>query len=120
MRQIGHFEQCCKTKKNNKRTPNRNSGQFRGGARGKPKQGGRWGNPQGQSNVRQVTKETMDPNHANNDGFYVFSAWNSERQNTIQMLIEDTPVNVPTDSEENCSLMSEEVFESIMGVMLSR
>ena len=28
---LGHFELCCKTKPNKEHTPNRNSGQFRGG-----------------------------------------------------------------------------------------
>ena len=77
------------------------------------------GNPQSQRNVRQVTEETMDPNYANSDDFYVFSARNSEGENTKEMLIEDKPVNVIIDSGANCNLMSEEVFESIIGVMLS-
>ena len=82
---FGQFEQCCKTKQNEERTPNSNLGQFRGDARGKSKHG-RWGgNPQGQRNVRQVTEETTDPNHANNDGFYVFSAWCSERKNIMEI-----------------------------------
>ena len=45
----------------------------------------------------------------------MFSAGNSEGQNTIEMLIEDKPVNVIIDSGANCNLMSEEVFESIIG-----
>ena len=40
-------------------------------------------------------------------------------ENTKEMLIEDKPVNVIIDSGENCNLMSEEMFESIIGVMLS-
>ena len=112
---LGHFELCCKTKLNKVHTPNQKSGQFRRDSYGKPKFGRRGGNPQGQRNVRQVTEETMNPNYANSDDFYVFSAGNSEGQNTIEMLIEDKPVNVIIDSGTNCNLMSEEVFESIMG-----
>ena len=112
---FGDFEQCSKTKQNKERTQNRSSGQSPGGFRGNPKYGKRGGNPQSQRNVHQVTEETMDPNHANNDDFYVFSTGNSEGQNTIEMLIEDKPVNVMIDSRANCNLMSEEVFESTIG-----
>ena len=110
-----HFEQCCKTKQNKEHMQNHNSGQSHGGSRGKPKHGRGEGNPQSQCNVRQINEETMDPNHANSDDFYVFSAGNSEGQNTIEMLIEDKPVNVVIDSGENCNLMSEEVSKSIIG-----
>ena len=44
----------------------------------------------------------MDPNYANSDDFYVFSAGNSEGQNTIEMLTEDKPVNVIIDAGANC------------------
>ena len=57
----------------------------------------------------------MDPNHANSNDFYVSITGNSEGQNTIEMLIEDKPVNVIIDSGENYNLTSEEVFESIIG-----
>ena len=58
----------------------------------------------------------MDPNHANSDDFYEFSAGNSEGKNTMEMLIEDKSVNVIIDSGANCNfLMLEEVFESIIG-----
>ena len=116
---FGHFEQCCKTKQKKESRQNRSLGQSPGGSREKPRHGRRGGNPQSQRNVRQVTEETMDPNYANSDDFYVFSARNSEGENTKEMLIEDKPVNVIIDSGANCNLMSEEVFESIIGVMLS-
>ena len=86
-----------KTKRNEERTQNRNPGISRGGSRGKPKHGRRGGNPQSQRNVRQVTEETMDLNHANSDDFYEFSARNSEGKNTKEMLIENKPVNVIID-----------------------
>ena len=112
---FSHFEQCCKTKQNKEHMQNHNSGQSHGGSRRKPKRGRRGGNLQSQCNVCQITEETTDPNHTNSDDFYVFSAGNSEGQNTIEMLIEDKPVNVIIDSGANCNLMSEEVFESIIG-----
>ena len=57
----------------------------------------------------------MDPNHANSNDFYVSITGNSEGQNTIEMLIEDKPVNVIIESGENYNLTSGEVFESIIG-----
>ena len=47
----------------------------------------------------------MDPNHANSDDFYEFSAGNSEGKNTMEMLIEDKPVNVIIDSGANCNFL---------------
>ena len=82
----------------------RNSGQSSGGSRGKPN-GRRGGNLKSQRNVRQVTEETMDPNHAKSDDFYEFSAGNSEGKNTMEMLIEDKPVNVIIDSGANCNFL---------------
>ena len=46
----------------------------------------------------------MGPNYANSDDLYVFNAGNSEEQNTIEMLIEDKPVNVIIDSGANCNV----------------
>ena len=112
---IGHFELCCKTKQNKECTPNRSTSQFRGNTRGKPNNVRRGAKAQGQNVALQVAEETMDGNHANSDDFYVFIAGNIEGQNTVEMLIEDKPVNVIIDSGANCNLMSEEVFEFVTG-----
>ena len=42
-----------------------------------------------------------------------------ETQNTVEMMIEDKPINVIIDSGANCSLMSEGVFEFVKGVNAS-
>ena len=57
----------------------------------------------------------MAENRGNRDNFYVFSARSGEAQNTVEMLIEDKPINVIIDSEANCNLMSEGVFEFVKG-----
>ena len=45
----------------------------------------------------------------------MFSARSGEAQNTVEMLIEDKPINVILDSGANCNLMSEGVFEFVKG-----
>ena len=112
---VGHFEVCCKSKQTKEDTLNRDSSRFRGNNRGKPKHGRMARNPRGQRDVRQVTEQTMDESHGNRDDFYVFSARSGEAQNTVEMLIEDKPINVIIDSGANCNLMSEGVFEFVKG-----
>ena len=45
----------------------------------------------------------------------MFSARSGEAQNTVEMLIEDKPINVIIDSAANCNLKSEGVFEFVRG-----
>ena len=59
----------------------------------------------------------MDETRGNRDDFYVFSARSRDAQNTVEMLIQDKPINVIIDSGANCSLMSEGVFEFVTGIM---
>ena len=96
-------------------TLNRDSSRFRGNTHGKPKHGRMARNPQGQRDVHQVTEQTKDESRGNRDDFYVFSGRSREAQNTIEMLIEDKPINVIIDSGANCNLMSEGVFEFVKG-----
>ena len=110
---VGHFEVCCNTKQTKQDTLNRDSSRFRGNTHGKPKHGRTARNPRGQRDARQVTEQTMDESRGNRDDFYVFSARSGEAQNTVEMLIEDKPINVITDSGTNCNLMSEGVFEFV-------
>ena len=72
-------------------------------------------NSRGQRDVRQVTEQTMDESRGNRDDFYMFSARSGEAQNTVEMLIEDKPINVILDSGANCNSMSEGVFEFVKG-----
>ena len=109
---VGHFEACCKTKQTKESRPNHDSSQLRGNTRGKPKHGR---NPLGQCDVRQVTEKTMDKSRGNRDDFYVFSARSGDAQNTVEMLIQDKPINIIIDSGANCNLMSEGVFEFLTG-----
>ena len=92
-------------------TLNRDSCRFRGNTGGKPKHGRMARSLTGQRYVRQVTEQTMDESRENKDDFYVFSARSREAQNTVDMLLEDQPINVTIDSGANCNLMSERVFE---------
>ena len=45
----------------------------------------------------------------------MFSARGREAQNTVEMLLEDQPINVTIDSGAKCNLMSERVFEFVKG-----
>ena len=57
----------------------------------------------------------MDESRGNKDDFYVFSARSREAQNTVEMLLEDQPINITIDSGANCNLMSERAFEFVKG-----
>ena len=45
----------------------------------------------------------------------MFSARGREAQNTVEMLLEEQPINVTIDSGAKCNLMSERVFEFVKG-----
>ena len=112
---ISHFEVCCKSKQTKEDTLYRDSCRFRGNTHGKPKHGRMARIPTGQRDVRQETEQTMDESQGNKDDFYVFSARSREAQNTVEMLLEDQPINVTIDPGANCNLMSERVFEIVKG-----
>jgi len=54
-------------------------------------------NQRGQRDLHQVAEQAMDESRGNKDDFYVFSARSRKAQNTVEMLIEDKPINVIID-----------------------
>ena len=62
-----------------------------------------------------VTGDTSAENRVSSDDFYVFNAGNTDGQNTMELMIEDKPINVVIDSGTSCNLMSEEVFNFVTG-----
>ena len=62
-----------------------------------------------------MTEETIDGNHGNIDDYHVFSIRDGVAQNTVEMLIEDKPVNIVIDSGANCNLKLERIFEFVTG-----
>ena len=57
------------------------------------------------------------PNHIpDDDDYYAFTAAdNSESPSTVQILIEDKPIDIMVDSGASCNLISNEVFQSLFG-----
>ena len=57
------------------------------------------------------------PNHIpDDDDYYAFTAAdNSESPSTVQVLIEDKPIDIMVDSGASCNLISNEVFQSPFG-----
>ena len=53
-------------------------------------------------------------NKKSND-FYVFNTGNTVGQNTLELVIEDKPINVVIDSGASCNLMSEKTFNFVTG-----
>ena len=52
---------------------------------------------------------------ANSDDFSVFYTGDTDDRNSLKLQIEDNIINVIVDSGASCNLMSEEVFDLVMG-----
>lgn len=102
-------------KQNKRRESSRSSSRNRGNSRRKFSRGRRGGDSQGKGDVRQVTDDVNAGSSGSNDDFYVFSTGNTDDQNTLNLEIEDKPINVIIDCGASCNLMSEEVFDHVTG-----
>ena len=112
---MGHFEVCCHSKQNKGQDSSHSSSRGRGNSQTKPNRGRRGGNSKEQRDVHDMTGDTTTENCVNSDDFYVFNAGTTDRQNTVELMIEDKVVNIVIDSGASCNLMSEEMFHFVTG-----
>ena len=111
----GHFESCCRTvvdgSADNQQHNQQSHGQTRGRGRGRGQSRGRGRG--GSHNVRNVNDCDNSGEQVENDDFYVFSAREEKKSNTLTLFIDDALVDVIIDSGANCNLISEDVLNSV-------
>ena len=52
----------------------------------------------------------MAGEQVSSDDFYVFTTGTSDERNTLELIIQDKPIKIITDSGGSCNLMSEDIY----------
>jgi len=100
----------CHTKQSKGCTPSRSFSRGRGNTNGNTNQGGKRGNSHNKHDVHQLSEDKMAGEHVSSDDFYVFTTGTSDERNTLELIIQDKPIKVITDSGGSCNLMSEDIY----------
>ena len=100
---VGHYAICCKSKPASTKDPKQSPRQVL--------------NKKPPHHINSVESGMNTPNHIpDDDDYYAFTAAdNSESPSTVQVLIEDKPIDIMVDSGASCNLISNKVFQSLFG-----